>query len=80
MAVRTRLYTRGSQAFSRTLTKPPIQVTHQGRNITPPFKKACPQALSLGACLLPLVQLWLFAAGGAAVVDEMLQAEQRMSN
>jgi hypothetical protein len=34
MAVRTRLYTRGSQAFSRTLTKPPIQVTHQGRNNT----------------------------------------------
>jgi hypothetical protein len=32
MAVRTRLYTRGSQAFSRTLTKPPFQVTHQGRN------------------------------------------------
>jgi len=32
MAVRTRLYIRGSQAFSRTLTKPPIQVTHQGRN------------------------------------------------
>jgi len=57
MAVRTRLYTRESQAFSRTLTKPPIQVTHQGRNITPPFKKACPQALSLGACLLPLIQL-----------------------
>jgi hypothetical protein len=32
MVVRTRLYTRGSQAFSRTLTKPPIQVTYQGRN------------------------------------------------
>jgi hypothetical protein len=32
MAVRTRLYTRESQAFSGTLTKPSIQVTHQGRN------------------------------------------------
>ena len=32
MVVKTRLYTRGSQAFSQTLIKPPIQVTHQGHN------------------------------------------------
>jgi predicted small secreted protein len=53
----------------RLASEPPELDPLRGRNITPPFKKACPQALSF-RCLSSnsYTVMAVVAAGGAAVV------------
>jgi len=55
-----------------------IRIPLRDRNITPPFEKACPQALPIGALSSSCTVVVVLQAE-AAIVGGMLQAEQQLS-